>query len=212
MQDVTIMSCRAWVHCARVTIQNLHDVNMHWLISGKLLYNFALCYLASGNLWLSFWVTEGIQVTGGRDGKCFMYHKYNRNSPVYFWAPINSTFFRCVTKGFLRTGLFLRCVRAQDAPIPGVCFPDSDKWAFDWIHQQHGIWMKDDDEMDGGSLKEGGGGGGPLCGQVGCWVNKKRWRCRKPFRAEDRAAWFFSLLDLISSPSQDESVADYPLN
>lgn len=130
---------------------------MHWLISGKLLYNFALCYLASGNLWLSFWVKRGIQVTGGRDGKCVLYHKCNRNNLVYFWVPIKTQpFLRCVTKGFLRTPehtqsiqrLFSQCVRAHDAPILAVCFPDSDKWAFDWIHQQHGIWMKDD-EMEG---------------------------------------------------------------
>lgn len=49
--------------------------------------------------------------------------------------PLKLDLFRCVTKGFLRTPertqsiqrLFSQCVRAQDAPILGVCFPDSDK-------------------------------------------------------------------------------------
>lgn len=45
--------------------------------------------------------------------------------------PLKTQPFRCVTKGFLRTQsiqrLFSQCVRAQDAPILDVCFPDSDK-------------------------------------------------------------------------------------
>lgn len=124
--------------------------------SGKLLYNFASCYLASGNLWLSFRVRQGIQITRGEDGKCVLYHKCSRNNRVYFWVPIRSRPFRCVTKGLLRTpepseassDCFSQCVRLQDAPILPVRFPDADKWASDWVHQQHGIWMKDD-EMEG---------------------------------------------------------------
>lgn len=150
---------------------------MNWLISGKLLYNFALCYLASGNLWLSFWVERGIQVTGGRDGKCVIYHKCNRNNLVYFWVPVfNSTFFRCVTKRFSQDGqgtrrsiqrLFSQCVGARGAPILAVCFPDSDKWAYDWIHQQHGIWMKDD-EVEGVKWRSGS----PVSEGLGCWTSE----------------------------------------
>lgn len=62
----------------------------------------ALCYLASGNLWLSFWVKRGIQDTGGRDGKCVLYHSCNRNNLVYFWVPIKTQPLRCVTKGFFQ--------------------------------------------------------------------------------------------------------------
>lgn len=183
---------------------------MHWLISVELLYNFALCYLASGNLWLSFCVKRGIQVTGGRDGKCVIYHKCNRNNLVYFWVSIKTWPLGAWQKVFSgrpsRQQASKHCFHnvSKHRMLPSlVCVFHTVKMSF-WLnssttwHLGERWWAPGkDSKMD----REGKGRkGSPACEGLGCWTkwryrNKRKKEQRREFRVEHKASlclfWLF---------------------
>lgn len=171
--------------------------------SGKLLYNVALCYLASGNPWLSFPAEQGNPSHRRRRWKVCYRSQMQQEQPCLLLHSHQNAAFQVRDKGFLRTpkhtrstqGLFLQHVSAQDAPTLRECFPANDKWAFDWIHQQHGIWMKDE-EMEGW----GGGaieGGGPVREGSGCWLSEDRETERKRNK-ENQSEWKTKLLPSLT--------------
>lgn len=67
---------------------------MPLLISGKLLYNVALCYLASGNLWLSSWVKWGNPSHRRQRWKvCYISQKQQEQPCLLLRSHLHSTFY-----------------------------------------------------------------------------------------------------------------------
>lgn len=67
---------------------------------------------------------------------------------LYFWLSIETQPFSRTTKPRRVPALFHSLWKHRMLPSSCVPFSGSDKWAFDWIHQQRGIWVKDG-ELEG---------------------------------------------------------------
>lgn len=101
--------------------------------SCKLLYNLALCYLASGNLWLSFLGERGEAKSPEAE----------MESVLYITNATATTLFTSLHLFFFFFFLYVRDKKVfSGRPGPGICFcdvseeqdapiPHGDKWAFD---------------------------------------------------------------------------------
>lgn len=84
------------------------------------------CYLASGNLWLSFRFKRRIQDTGRWGGKCVLFQSCNRNKHVYFWLPFSNVTFEVRDKKFSQdTKVHSRHVLEHRMHLLTLCVPQT---------------------------------------------------------------------------------------